>query len=150
MIIRTGKSNKRKQQLKTLRYLQKCAESLAARACRLEELGQTTRPGFYFGPEIAEVLLSFARLLNEDASSKKVPKVLQEILDVAQQTEAEVINPRRFLDSMDPITRQPFINAFKFVFKALWESEQTANILSLIHISEPTRPERIADYVVGL
>ena len=113
----TLKTDKRKAAM--MRRLEKFAAQRQAIETRR---AVTTRPG------LAEVLLSLARPLNEDASSKAAADVFQEIRNVAKETEGEAIDVQGLLDSMDPIARQPVINAFKFVFKALWESEQTANI----------------------
>ena len=113
----TLKTDKRKAAM--MRRLEKFAAQRQAIETRR---AVTTRPG------LAEVLLSLARPLNEDASSKAAADVFHEIRNVAKESEAEAIDVQGLLDSMDPIARQPVINAFKFVFKALWESEQTANI----------------------
>ena len=105
----TLKTDKRKAAM--MRRLEKFAAQRQAIETRR---AVTTRPG------LAEVLLSLARPLNEDASSKAAADVFHEIRNVAKESEPEAIDVQGLLDSMDPIARQPVINAFKFVFKTLW------------------------------
>ena len=173
MAIRVIKIKKRRPQINRLhlqfkeRQLQIKERRLQIKEGLLQEVGatanveaETTRQTSEIlkeaadmdgGPEVAEVLLSLARALKEDAGPKAAASVLEEIGKVAEKMdkESEVSQAvqqveimirgtvvLRRLACIDPMDRDAFINVFKCAFDK--KQLETANAAATV-AAETTR-----------